>query len=124
MKKAAALAQADHGHDADALNVAAKRQIFIDALEAFGEKQHPTLVNVEGTEPGILKRMSTNGTILQVGIQALRARGVPIEPTVGAVMSHLEIDQGQIHAFTCYCSYGDWVSGYDASFGLAQAISA
>lgn len=104
------------------LTLQEKREIFTWALRQRSNQRFKTLVGVELMSEPTLREVSTVGTALEAGIQALRDRGVVIVSHVGAVMDVLEIDRRGLHYAVCYCRYGDEVSGSHAATGFGQAF--
>jgi hypothetical protein len=88
-----------------------RRQIALEALIATGKVWYPTLVNVQHMSEATLRRSGTRGTIVQVVVNGLRARGVDIGPTVGAVMQDLDMTASSVLQVFGDFLHGDQVSG-------------
>src|SRR3989344_3378510 len=60
-------------------------------------------VQIEYTPLAKLIGISTDGTALEPVVNALNARGISTENTVGSVMKNAELSQGDLHELVCHC---------------------
>ena len=60
-------------------------------------------VQIEYTPLAKLIGISTDGTALEPVVNALNARGIPTENTVGSVMKNAALSQGNLHEIACHC---------------------
>lgn len=107
-----------------------KREFVLDALRDFGPRRLASLrapndtISIKHVEPTTLREMTTNLTILQVAVKALQEEaGVSTARTIGAVMDHLNLTQGQVYAAFCLHLVGNLISGEMAATRLAQAMA-
>lgn len=100
------------------LDVCAMQMLAIDALMRFGKHTAPTLLDVERTEPAVLRALTTTGTILAPATAALQDAGVPINGTVGDLMTSLKMNEGQLHDAVCNCYNGREMTGHQAANNL------
>ena len=97
------------------LTAARKREIVVAAFTAFGRKKLPTPRDIERVTEQILRRTTTDRTILSIAVTALLDAGVEAEATVGSLMNHLEMNQDEMNRAVCFCHNGAKMNGTTAA---------